>query len=157
VWGEVVGDSLLDRIAGRRAELAEQAERLRKELAEIEAELARVGTAEQVVTQLLAGHEDEAGGAREHARAGQRPAALMVPQRASAAGVGDLPAEYQRLLQIVAEEGAGGRGVACKRVTVKLGLTGEPRHTEGVRGKLKRLAARGWLAEVAPGRFALRP
>jgi hypothetical protein len=151
-------DSLLERIAERRAELAEQAERLRKELAEVEAELARVGTAEQVVTQLLASQEGEAGGEREHAPAGHRPVtALMVPQRASAAGAEDLPAEYQRLLQIVAEEGAGGQGVACKRVTVKLGLTGEPRHTEGVRGKLKRLAARGWLAEVTPGRFALRP
>lgn len=157
VWGDVV-DLLLDRIAGRRAELAEQAERLRKELAEVEAELARVGTAEQVVAQLLAGQEGEAGGQREGAAAGQRPAVvLVVPQRANGAGAGDLPAEYQRLLQIVAEEGAGGQGVACKRITAKLGLTAEPRHTEAVRGKLKRLVARGWLAEVAPGRFAQRP
>jgi hypothetical protein len=152
-------DSLLDRIAGRRAELAEQAERLRKELAEVEAELARVGTAEQVVTQLLAGQDDQAGGCeQESGPTGQQPmAALVVPQRANGAGVEDLPADYQRLLQIVAEEGAGGQGVACKRITVKLGLTAEPRHTEAVRGKLKRLAARGWLAEVAPGRFAMRP
>jgi cell division septum initiation protein DivIVA len=155
VWGDVV-DSLLDRIAGRRAELAEQAARLRKELAEVEAELARVGTAEQVVTQMLAGQDDEAGSEPEHAGAGRRPVALAVPPRASSAGAEDLPADYQRLLQIVAEEGAGGQGVACKRITAKLGLTAEPRHTEGVRGKLKRLAARGWLAEVTPGRFALR-
>jgi hypothetical protein len=47
--------------------------------------------------------------------------------------------------------------VTCKRITAKLGLTAEPRHTEGVRGKLKRLVARGWLAEIAPGRFAPRP
>jgi cell division septum initiation protein DivIVA len=149
-------DSLLDRIAGRRAELAEQAERLRKELAEVEAELARVGTAEQVVTQLLAEVEDEAGGEREPAGAGQRPVALVVPPRASGTEVEDLPAEYRRLLQIVAEEGAGGQAVACKRVTAKLGLTAEPRHTETVRDKLKRLATRGWLAEVAPGRFTVR-
>lgn len=47
--------------------------------------------------------------------------------------------------------------MTCKRITAKLGLTAEPRHTEGVRGKLKRLVARGWLAEIAPGRFAPRP
>jgi cell division septum initiation protein DivIVA len=156
VWGDVV-DSLLDRIAGRRAELAEQAERLRKELAEVEAELARVGTAEQVVAQLLASQDDEAGGERERVLAGQRPAPLVVPQRASGAGAEDLPPDYRQLLQIVAEEGAGGQAVACKRVSAKLGLTARPRHTETVRGKLKRLAARGWLAEVAPGRFAVRP
>jgi cell division septum initiation protein DivIVA len=150
-------DSLLDRIAGRRVELAEQAERLRKELAEVEAELARVGTAEQVVTQLLASAEDEVSGEPERAGAGQRPVALVVPQRASGTGAEDLPDEYRRLLAIVAEEGAGGQAVACKRVTAKLGLAAEPRHTETVRDKLKRLAARGWLAEVAPGRFAVRP
>jgi hypothetical protein len=80
----------------------------------------------------------------------------VVPQRASGASPEDLPPDYRRLLQIVAEEGQGGP-VACKRVTAKLGLAAEPRHTEGVRGKLKRLVARGWLAEVAPGRFAVRP
>ncbi|WP_171064577.1 hypothetical protein [Actinomadura soli] len=69
----------------------------------------------------------------------------------------ELPAEYQRLMQIVAEEGAAGQGAVCKRVTVKLGLTAEPRHTEGVRVKLKRLVARGWLTESAPGRFTVCP
>jgi hypothetical protein len=160
-------DSLLDRIAGRRAELIGQAERLRKELAEVEAELARMVTAEQVVAQLLT----EAGqdvGQGDHAsssapqwapdsppaggasgRAGQ---GLAVPHRADDVTAEDLPADYRQLLQIVAEEGP----VACKRVCAKLGLTGEPRHTEGVRVKLKRLVERGWLIETAPGRFCPR-
>jgi hypothetical protein len=81
---------------------------------------------------------------------------LTVPHRTDGAEVADLPADYQRLVQIVAEEGPVGQGVACKRVTAKLGLSDEPRHTEGVRVKLKRLVTRGWLVETAPGRFAPR-
>ena len=163
-------DRVLDRIAERRALLVEQAGRLRKELAEVEAELERVSSAEQVVTQLLAetgGQEDEPIGEQDGDDGGDvrlaaplqvsgqvtgpaaRPA-LAVPHRGDDVGLADLPAEYQRLMQIVAAEGP----VACKRVTVKLGLTAEPRHIEGVRVKLKRLVARGWLAEVEPGRFA---
>lgn len=151
-------DPLLDRIAEQRALLAGQAQRLAKELAEVEAELERIATAEQVVTKLLA--ETDADPAGEHdpdQGQGRRSLPLMVPHRGEAGGVADLPAEYQRLMQVVAEEGPGGQGAACKRVTVKLGLTAEPRHTEGVRVKLKRLVARGWLTESAPGRFTVRP
>ena len=54
-------DPLLDRIAERRVLLAEQAERLRKELAEVEAELERGSSAEQVVAQLLAEQDGESG------------------------------------------------------------------------------------------------
>lgn len=159
-------DPLLDRIAERRALLCEQAERLRKELAEVEAELERVSSAEQVVAQLLAEADDGAdegpdGDDRDSDRDGGRGAsvrpALTVPHRASGVTADELPGEYRRIMQIVAEEGQGPGGVACKRVTVKLGLTTESRHTEGVRGKLKRLVARGWLVEAAPGRFTLCP
>jgi hypothetical protein len=154
-------DSLVDRIVGRRAGLVEQAERLRKELAEVEAELARMVTAEQVVAQLLAeaDHDvsQEAGHAPDPApssspsggRAGQ---GLAVPHRPDGVAAADLPGDYRLLLQIVAEEGP----VGCKRVCAKLGLTGEPRHTEGVRVKLKRLVERGWLIESAPGQFSPR-
>ena len=162
-------DRLLDRIAERRAGLAEQAQRLRKELTEVEAELERVASAEQVVAQLLAETDADAeGGAGDQdgadrgqggeERPGRPPrAALTVPHCTDGADAQDLPADYRRLVQIVAEEGPVGQGVACKRVTAKLGLSGEARHTEGVRVKLKRLVARGWLVEVAPGRFASRP
>lgn len=161
-------DALLDRITGRRAELVDQAERLRKELAEVEAELARTVTAEQVVAQLLAEPESEAGPqsgprgdsapqaavipAMTSAEAGPRSRAgqgLVVPHRADGVTAADLPDDYRQLLQIVAEEGP----VMCKRVCAKLGLTAEPRHTEGVRVKLKRLVERGWLIETTPGRF----
>src|SRR5207245_704415 len=107
---------LLDRIAGRRAELVDQAERLRKELAEVEAELARTVTAEQVVAQLLAEPGPQGDGAPQAAvipavtsavagprgRAGQ---GLAVPHRADGVTAADLPDDYRQLLQIVAEEG----------------------------------------------------
>lgn len=163
--GSELVDPLLDRIAERRALLAEQAERLRKELAEAEAELERVSSAEQVVTQLLAeaGQPGDEAGDRDSGvpgdRDGGRRPSLVVPHRTGGAGAAaildDLPADYRRVMQIVAEEGQDSP-VACKRVTAKLGLAAEPRHTEGVRVKLKRLAARGWLAEAAPGRFTVR-
>lgn len=75
---------------------------------------------------------------------------VVVPHRGEGAGAADLPAEYQRLMQLVAEEGPVRQGVACSRVTAntKLGLTAEPRHTEGVRVKLK---------QPTPGRFTVRP
>jgi hypothetical protein len=162
-------DALLDRIAERRAELVGQAERLRKELAEVEAELARVVTAEQVVAQLLTQAESqavrEAGQEGDPApdvvvpdpphvplAGGRAVQGLAVPHRTDGVTAQDLPDDYRRLMQIVAEEGP----VACKRVCAKLGLTGEPRHTEGVRVKLKRLVERGWLIETAPGRFSPR-
>jgi hypothetical protein len=102
-----------------------------------------------------AGREGGQTGGRARPAAPPRPA-LTVPHRTDGAEVADLPADYQRLVQIVAEEGPVGQGVACKRVTAKLGLSDEPRHTEGVRVKLKRLVTRGWLVETAPGRFAPR-
>lgn len=131
-------DPLLDRIAERRAPLAGQAQ----QLAEVEAELERIGTAEQVVTQLLTERDAGPGGAGEEDQ-GRRLPAVMVPHRGEGAGAADLPDLHQRLVQIVAEEGPAGHGVAGKRVTVKLGLTAEPRHPEGVRVKLKRAGALG--------------
>jgi hypothetical protein len=35
------------------------------------------------------------------------------------------------------------------------GMGGVPARVEALRSKAKRLAARGWLAESAPGRFTL--
>src|SRR5690606_14062248 len=149
---------MLDRIAERRAELAEQAEHLRKQLAEVEAELERVRSAEQVVAQLLTESDDqssaqraslssqEAGSAAGSGSGGR--AVLVVAHRGDGVEVADLPAEYQRLVQIVVEEAPSGQGVAWRRASVKLGLTIDRRRTEGVRVKLQRLGARGLLAAV---------
>jgi hypothetical protein len=50
---------------------------------------------------------------------------------------------------------SAGRGVRVKAVCEELGLGGEPKHVEALRGKLKRLARRGWLIEPSPGVFVL--
>ncbi|TDB82907.1 hypothetical protein E1264_30590 [Actinomadura sp. KC216] len=102
-------DPLLDRTAERRALSSEQAR-----LAEVEAELERIATAEQVVTRLLAeqddGPSDAEGGQRvEHGQARRSPA-LAVPAGNEAAGVVDLPAEYQRLGRSWSRKGRPGRG-----------------------------------------------
>lgn len=145
-------DPILERIGARRAYLAEQAELLGKQLAEAEAELARVAAAEQVVAQLLA--EDAAVG--EAARGDDSATVVepgrVVPYRKDAAGPGDLSAEYQRVLREVA---AAGGPVRCKQMCERLGIGTEPRKVEAMRARMKRLADRGWLREGAPGLFTM--
>lgn len=148
-------DPVLERISARRAQLAEQAEQLGKQLAEIEAELARVATAEQVVGQLLA--EDEAAAEDAEAAGEDVPATVagvepgrVVPYRKDAAGPGDLSADYQRVLAEMADAGAP---VRCKQMCERLGVGTEPRKVEAMRARMKRLADRGWLREQAPGLF----
>lgn len=43
----------------------------------------------------------------------------------------------------------------AKDVCTALGLGVEPRHVEPMRGKLSRLAQRGWLRKTANGRFTV--
>ncbi|WP_169317432.1 hypothetical protein [Actinacidiphila oryziradicis] len=125
-----------------------------KQLADAEAELARVAAAEQVVAQLLA--EDAAAG--EAARDDDSATATVVepgrvvPYRKDAAGPRDLSAEYQRVLQEVA---AAGGPVRCKQMCERLGIGTEPRKVEAMRARMKRLADRGWLREGAPGLFTM--
>lgn len=59
---------------------------------------------------------------------------------------------YRRILVAVAE--AKGP-VRSKEVCAAVGLSDAANHTEAMRGKLKKLVARGMLVESEPGRFAL--
>jgi hypothetical protein len=130
---------MLERIGQRRDELAEQAGHVRKQLADIEAELADLIAAERVVGRILA--EPDA------TDAAPGPVASGVVPRL---GQGQLPGEYARLWRFVVS--AAGP-VGCKDVCAELGLSEEPKHVEGVRSKLKRLVSRGWLAEPTSGKF----
>lgn len=66
-----------------------------------------------------------------------------------------LAPEYQQVMGLLAERHAtGGQPLNCREITALLGLEAVPAKTEGVRCKLKRLVARGWAHEPAPGRFA---
>ena len=147
-------EPILERINVRRAQLAEQAELLGKQLAEVEDELARVAAAGQVVTQLLG--EDEAaqpgGGGSDSATAAMVEPGRVVPYRKDASGPADLSAEYQRVLREVAEAGAP---VRCKQMCERLGIGTEPRKVEAMRARMKRLADRGWLREQSPGLFTM--
>lgn len=66
-----------------------------------------------------------------------------------------LAPEYQQVMGLLAERRAiGGQPLNCRETTALLGLEAVPAKIEGVRVKPKRLVARGWAHEPAPGRFA---
>ena len=63
-----------------------------------------------------------------------------------------LPAAYQDILEVLA---AAEHGLHVKDVCRALHLGEEPRHTENMRAKLKRLVGRGILTEPKPGLFTM--
>ncbi|MGC9535598.1 hypothetical protein [Streptomyces sp. UG1] len=150
----------------RRIELADGAELLRKELAGIESEVARMEAAEVVFGQWA---EATDGGRRqsrilepepepepEPERVVVGPGAggmRLVPDRAEGMGVEVLTPEYRRIVEIVA--GAGGP-VMAKDVAIALGRETTPGKVEPVRGQLRKLSDRGWLARTGAGRYLPR-
>jgi len=142
---------LAERITGRVAELTDEVELLRKQLADAEHELDRLVIAGQVITQLTA---DDAGAPR----APQRGFGLLVPPRSQAAGTGDLPDDYRSLVEAVAAAAAEAGGpVTCAAAGQRAGLDVTGRQSENIRAKLKRLEDRGWLRRTAAGKFAIAP
>ncbi|MEK2479211.1 hypothetical protein [Streptomyces noursei] len=63
-----------------------------------------------------------------------------------------LPPGYREVLAAIER---AGRGLRANEVCEVLGLGTEPRHTESVRAKLKRLVDRDILTEPEPGPFTL--
>ena len=57
--------------------------------------------------------------------------------------------------QIIAVFAGGAGALRAKDLCRALGIDTDPRHVEGLRSKLKKLVARGILAEPEPGLFAL--
>jgi hypothetical protein len=152
--------SLLERLEQREAAARGQVEALRAEmtalaerLADQEALLERLEITKQTVVELLAGEDVDQKEAA--ARAGTPAAvAAQVPfftPDGNAAGQG-LPVSYRDVVEVLASCGVGLR---ASQVCRALGTGGEPRHREGMRSKLKRLAGRGWLVEGEPGLFTL--
>ncbi len=146
--------SSLEKIAARRAELDELSESLAKQLAEVDAEREELAVAERVLRRL---YEHEAGAAGPVSPqlvqvAGR--SVLKVPHRSEVAGASALPGDYQRMLQIVKE--AGGP-VMVKEVGAELGIDASaPGRLEPLRGKLSKLAGRGWLHKLPNGTFTAR-
>ena len=76
----------------------------------------------------------------------------MTPWQAGL-GASALPESYRDLLEVVQDAGCPLRAV---QIAAAAGLSTDKAKVEGLRAKLKRLAARGWLAEDAgPGLFGL--
>ncbi|MGW1109277.1 hypothetical protein [Streptomyces sp. NPDC002540] len=67
-----------------------------------------------------------------------------------------LSADYQRILQALADRARFGQGpLACQEMAAVFGRDPVSAKMEALRSKAKRLVARGWLAERQPGRFTL--
>ncbi|WP_327271962.1 hypothetical protein OG609_06815 [Streptomyces sp. NBC_01224] len=149
----------------RRVLLADRAERLRKELAEIDVEVARLEAAEVVFGQYA---EATDGSRRDDPMVAPDPVEpdppatqasgaggmLLVPHRVEGMSEEVLPTGYQRIVQVVA--GASDGPAKTREVCEELGLGVLPAQTEAMRGKLGRLADRGWLHRTPSGRYGPR-
>ncbi|WP_405682289.1 hypothetical protein [Streptomyces sp. NBC_01238] len=153
----------------RRVLLADRAERLRKELAEIDVEVARLEAAEVVFGQYA---EATDGGRRDDPVMRPDPVEpdaptdapvpqvsgvggmLLVPHRVEGMAEEMLPVGYQRIVQVVADASDG--PVMTREVCEALGMGVLPAQTEAMRAKLKRLAERGWLHRTPAGRYGPR-
>lgn len=75
---------------------------------------------------------------------------LAVPHWRPGMDMSALPKIYRDIVEVVRD--APGP-VRAKQIVPRIGLPAEVGKIEGTRGKLKRLVARGWLAEGDPGLF----
>ncbi|MEU7169847.1 hypothetical protein AB0A70_35235 [Streptomyces morookaense] len=145
--------SVLGLLEAREKKVREEVARLREEALRVQAALdaaecalQRLADARETVTEVLAEpHAEETSPA---AAAGS-----MVPRRAGGTGVEVLAPEYQRIMSLLTVPEAAD-GLRAKQIALALGGPVAPARVEGVRSKLKRLAARGWAAEVEPGLFS---
>jgi cell division septum initiation protein DivIVA len=161
--------SLIDELQRREAAARAEAEGLRGRIAELAGQLAqaeerlsRLVIARETVEEVLEGAATEIAPVSP---AAEQPegTALAGPGRSPVAGVvavppwraglevSVLPRDYRDLLE-VAED--AGRPLRAGQIAAAAGLPADRGKVETLRSKLKRLAARGWLAEEA-GLFAL--
>lgn len=146
----------------QRLELEERAELLRKELAEIEGRLARLEAAETVFGEWA---EATDGGRRSSGTVEPEPepepvavtpgaaGMRLVPDRVDGMGAEALTSDYRRIMEIVTDAGTP---VMAKDVARALGRELTPAKVEPVRGQLRKLADRGWLARTGAGRYLPR-
>jgi hypothetical protein len=144
----------------QRVQLAERAELLRKELAEIETRVDRLEAAEVVYGQWA---EETDCGRRPSGIVSPEPVRVvagpgsggmrLVPDRAAGMGLESLTSEYRRITEIVT--GADGP-VMAKDVARALGRELTPGKVEPVRSQLRKLADRGWISRTGAGRYLPR-
>jgi hypothetical protein len=156
--------SLIEELKRREAAARTEADRLRTRIEELSGDLAR---AEEQVSRLAIAREEvmlvlEEPSAADTARQGGGPGgkpgpaspigAVTVPPWQEGAEASVLPRSYQDLLEVAAD---AGRPLRAAEFAAATGLSTGKAKVEGVRSKLKLLAARGWLAGVPGGLFTL--
>ncbi|MFE2326680.1 hypothetical protein ACFXD5_22585 [Streptomyces sp. NPDC059385] len=153
---------------GRVDELREEADRIHAELAVAERDWnewviarSRVGEVPApdgnvVVSDPSEGLPDPGG---RPVRPGPAEAAKpksVVPMWRAGLVWSALSQDHQRILRALADQDCLGQGpLRCQEMAGCSGLDPVPAKVEALRSKAKRLVARGWLAESAPGRFTL--
>jgi hypothetical protein len=157
--------SLIEELRRREAAARAEADRLRARIEELSEDLARaeehasrLAIASEEVTRVLeepAVAEPPAG--QSGGPAGKpRPAspigAVTVPPWREGSPASVLPQPYQDLLEVAAD---AGRPLRAGEFAAAAGLATDKAKVEGLRSKLKLLAARGWLAGVPGGLFTL--
>jgi hypothetical protein len=157
--------SLIEELRRREAAALAEADRLRTRIKELAEELAtaeerasRLAVAREEVTRVL----EEPAVAEPPAGQDGRPAgepgpvspvgAVTVPPWQEGAAASVLPQSYRDLLEVAAD---AGRPLRAGEFAAAAGLGTGKAKVEGVRSKLKLLAARGWLAGVPGGLFTL--
>jgi hypothetical protein len=80
----------------------------------------------------------------------------QVPVRREGLSRSVLSVDYQRILKALADRLRLGQGpLTCQEMAAAFGMEVVLARVEALRSKAKRLVARGWPAEPAPGRFTL--
>jgi hypothetical protein len=157
-------------VARRRVdELREEADRVQAELAVAERDWREWAIARSRVGEVLT-PVDETGRGHDQAdrtvpaadgqdgEASPTPEAArtksQVPVWRDGLAWSALSVDYQRILKALADRVRLGQGpMTCQEMAVVFGMDVVPARVEALRSKAKRLVARGWLTEPAPGRF----
>jgi hypothetical protein len=156
--------SLIEELRRREAAARAEADRLRARIEELSGDLAE---AEERVSRLAITREEvmrvleeppAEDAAQQDGRPGGKPGpaspvgAVTVPPWREGAGASVLPQAYQDLVEVA---GDAGRPLRAGEFAAATGQSTAKAKVEGVRSKLKLLAARGWLAGVPGGLFTL--
>jgi hypothetical protein len=149
-------EELTRREAAARAEairLRSRIEELSEDLARAEEQASRLAIAREEVTQVLAEPPaGQSGGPAGKAGPASPIGAVTVPPWQEGSDASVLPRAYQDLLEVAAD---AGRPLRAGEFAAAAGLATVKATVEGVRSKLKLLAARGWLAGAPGGLFTL--
>ena len=142
----------------RMDELQEEADRIHAELVVAEREWNEWVIARSRVGEVLTPDDDSCAPEdqrRPEPADATRPKS-MVPMWRAGLSWAALSVDYQRILQALADRHRLGQGpLTCQEMAACFGLDPVPGKVEALRSKAKRLVARGWLVESAPGRFTL--